>query len=551
MNAVIRWLVFAGLVFAVGVATGLADPIAKPAEPVRNPYLADSAYPVAHGYSDFTTLPGPTGPSRKLHPDEIIWKAIGPTNGFAPIFSNPYPNGKRVIWVGGYDRVAKLDADTLDVLTTYAIGGNKYFGEEEIHRHIATMDRMTDGEVAAYEQKLWRDPFRAVQSAYRMISKDNELYMPHRSSAGVVSLQVYGDADPSDPGSDILLKREWKIPPEISKANIMSVNMTYDGWVVMVTQDGVMFALTRDFSRSEIVKLPRNGDEPAEANFFAAFVRNGLTVDNSNGIYVVSRDYMQRVQWTGSKLSLDEADGAWAAPYPNEIGIGSGTTPTPMGWGPSEDHLVIIADGTGGGNRGNHAVAFWRDKIPADWKGLPGYDRRVAGETAIRFGVSANETIQVENAALVQGYGAFFNNFDNSFLAQFLPAKKNDGVKEREDKSGRVHMAGHLSAGGSRVNWDPVTRTLKTVWQSRINFVNTVCTISGPSKMVYCWGMRGKDWTLEGTDWNSGESAFHYVLGPSKRYDAMGGPIIVGHKGDINCACSGGLGMVRVQIRKK
>lgn len=526
--------------------TAAAAEASKPATPIHNPHLADSPYPVAHGYGDFTPLAGPVGPSRKLKPDEIVWKAVGPINGFAPIFSNPYPKGKRVIWVGGYDRIAKLDADSLDILTTYAIGGNKYFGEEEINRHIAAMDRMNDTQVAAYEQKLWKIPFRSVANSYRMISKDNELYIPHRSAEGI-SLRVYGDADPADPASDIVLKREWKMPPEISRASLMSVNMSYDGWVILVTQDGVLFALTRDFSKVEMIKLPRRSEEPAQADFFAAFVRNGLTVDNNNGIYVVTRDNLHRVQWTGSRLSLDEADGAWSATYPNEVGIGSGTTPTPMGFGPNEDHLVVIADGT----KNNHAMAFWRDAIPADWKGLPGYDRRVAGEAPVRFGVSPNEIIQVENAAVVQGYGAFFNNFDNSFLAKFLPAKKNGGSAPLEDKSGEVHMAGHVSAGGSRIDWDPVARTFKTVWQNQTNFVNTVCTVSGGSQMVYCWGMRDRQWTLEGIDWNNGKSAFHYTLGTSKRYDALGGPIIVGEHGDINCACSGGLGMVRVKPRAK
>src|SRR5262245_6258695 len=95
-----------------------------PTPPIHNPFLADSAYPVAHGYGDLTPFAGPKAGSRQLQVDEITWKKVGPINGYAPIFSNPYPNGKRVIWVGGYDRVAKLDADSLEVLTTYGLGGN-------------------------------------------------------------------------------------------------------------------------------------------------------------------------------------------------------------------------------------------------------------------------------------------------------------------------------------------------------------------------------------------------------------------------------------------
>lgn len=52
--------------------------------PPHSPRLADSAYPVAHGCGDITPFPGPEGPSRQVRPDEIVWKKIGPINGYAP-----------------------------------------------------------------------------------------------------------------------------------------------------------------------------------------------------------------------------------------------------------------------------------------------------------------------------------------------------------------------------------------------------------------------------------------------------------------------------------
>jgi hypothetical protein len=74
-----------------------------------------------------------------------------------------------------------------------------------------------------------------------------------------------------------------------------------------------------------------------------------------------------------------------------------------------------------------------------------------------------------------------------------------------------------------------------------------VCTVSGGSNAVYCWGMRDRQWTLESIDWQSGASAAHYTLGRSKRYDALGGPIIVSAPHEVICACSGGLGIVRIK----
>ena len=145
------------------VSVFAADHNNPAAEPFRNPYMADSAYTVTHSRSDFTSIAGPTGKSRALRADEIKWKALGPVNGFIPLYSSPYPNGNRVIWVGGYDRVAKLDADTLDVLTTYATGGNTYFGEEETERHIQAMDKLDDAAKLAYINKSGPRPIHSCR----------------------------------------------------------------------------------------------------------------------------------------------------------------------------------------------------------------------------------------------------------------------------------------------------------------------------------------------------------------------------------------------------
>ena len=169
-------LLVATSLFALSTAA-LAN-AAAPAIPYLNPWLAKSAYPVAHASTDFTPIAGPTGPTRRLRPDEIQWKTVGPVNTFGPMYSGPYPNGKRVIWVGGYDRVTKLDANTLDVLTTYALGGNTYFGDEEIRNHIARMDRLDDQSLINYGAKILAEPFPSSVLFYRLLSRDNELYMP-------------------------------------------------------------------------------------------------------------------------------------------------------------------------------------------------------------------------------------------------------------------------------------------------------------------------------------------------------------------------------------
>lgn len=529
--------------FAASFFLALPAAAEKPAEPYANPHLAASNYPVVHARATFSSLAGPIGPSRRLRADEIRHKPLGPLNGAVPVYSGPYPNGKRVIWIGGYDRAAKLDADTLEVLTEYTFGGNTYFDNDVVKRHLATMDRLGDKERVDYALKLWAEPFRnAGTSAYHLLSRDNEFYLPHRAADGAILLQVYGEADAGDPASKILLRREWKLPTEISRDSITSVAMTSDGWIAMATQDGVVIALSRDFSTHHVLTLPRQHEEPPGQDFFSAFVRNGIVTDDQGGIYIVTRDHMHRVQWTGRKLSLDAADGGWSAPYPNERGIGSGATPALMGWGPREDHLVVITDGS----RSNNMVAFWRDAIPGDWKGLPGLDRRIAGITPIHFGTARAEEVKVENTPVVYGYGAFFNN--NSPV-QKLP-DQGGASKQFFAEAYYFNVPGHEAKGGAMIRWDPQARALKTAWQSQTNFVSTVCTVSGATEILYCWGARNREWTLEGTDWHTGKSAFHYTLGNSQRFNPFGGVMTLVPDGAVDCGCIGSLGIVRVRPKQ-
>jgi hypothetical protein len=209
-----------------------------------------------------------------------------------------------------------------------------------------------------------------------------------------------------------------------------------------------------------------------------------------------------------------------------------------MGWGAQEDHLVIIADGAGGKSSGNNMVAFWRDAIPADWKGIPDHDRRIAGIAPIRFGVSATEQVRIENAPVIYGYGAFF---DNTYPVQRMP-DQGSPTRQWIAETFAFHIPGHEARGGAMLKWDPQARALKTAWQTQTNFASTVCMVSGANGILYCWGARNREWTLEGVDWNTGKSTFHYTLGKSHRFNPLGGPVIIAPNGDIDCGCSGGLG---------
>lgn len=536
-------LLFVGL----AAATGMLHGGAAATEPYKNPNMANSTTYEVHTRSRYTPLEGPSGPGRRLEKSEITWKPLGPDNGFVPLYSSPYPNGKRVVWVGGYDRVAKLDADTLETLTTHAIGGTRFFTEEETIRHIEELNRLDHLPRLKYMTELREEAYRQLAFAfYRMLSKDNELYIGYRHGDGAIALRVYGEADSTEPSSPISLRREWKIPPEVSTGHIYGMTMIDDGWLAFVTTNGKLVALATDFSEYQVLDMPRKENKTDDdMDLFKSFLRNGIALDDRGGLYVVTRDYMHRMQWTGKKLSLDEADGAWKSEYPNELGIGSGTTPALMGWGPDEDHLVVIADGT----RGNNMLVFWRDEIPDDWQGLPGQDRRIAGMTPVRFGVSDDERPQVENSIVVNGYGAFLDNY-SVISPESLPDQGSNS-KNVIALSYSTKEPGYEPFGGTMIRWDPEKRKLETAWNSKLNFARTICTASGANQILYCWGARDGEWTLEGLDWNTGNSNFHYTLGSDQRYNPNGAPITIAPNGAIDCGCRGGLGMVRVNPKQQ
>lgn len=510
----------------------------QPAEPFQNPHLADSNFPTIHHRANFTPRAGPMDTTRRLSDTEKTWIPMGPGDSHAFIYSGPYPDGKRVIWVGGYDRVAKVDADSLAVLTTYAIGGTQFVTESEARRRVDTMDSLEDDELLSYVLDIWAEPFPTLPSWYRVLTNKNELFMGFRSNDGTYSIRAYAERDATDPASAIFLARE--MPLHKGSGSIFGMKMTRDGRIAFVTQDGSLVVVSQDFSQVETLKLePKTHGDVNSGDLFNSYVRNGLTIDDQDGIYIVTRDSMNRIQWTGEKLSMDPADGAWSAPYPNELGIGSGTTPSLMGWGKNEDRLVLIADGT----RGNNMVAFWRDKIPENWAGISGLHRRVAGITPVDFGLDGDTPPQVENGIVVYGYGAFL---DNTNPQTKLPDQGNGG-KQWLAESYYMHVPGHEAKGGTQISWDSDRRVLETTWNTQINFASSICAISGANNTLYCWGNRNREWTMEAVDWDTGQSRFHYILGPSHKYNVFGTPITIAPDGSIDCPCHGGMGMVRIR----
>ncbi|TFG98363.1 MAG: hypothetical protein E4H11_00585 [Myxococcales bacterium] len=491
--------------------------------PPRNPWLADSSYPIGHGTAaqqDAVSQAGPSGPGRPLAPQEIQWAPVGPAH-FGANTSSPYPDGRRVLWSNGLDRIVKIDHDSFRVLATYFFPDAHRYTEEEAEESIAGFDRSNSGLFAIVRALGEARKLRDLSGVYTLLDAENVYYIGDK--AGVIT--AYGDSVPGDPASPIEKRREFRLPPEATGL-LIGMNMTFDGWLLVATEHGTLVAVKRDFSEHRVVRLLHSeGAENKASGPGYGWVRNGFAVDEAGGIYVASQDHQHKVVWTGDRLSTDEALGAWTASYPNAWGHGTGATPSLMGFG-DEDRFVVITDGSPVMN----VVLFWRDAIPSDWRALlDAPDRRIAGMLAANMGDPAIQAIQSEQSVVVAGTGALVVNNAARNAPWYLPARA------------RSLLVGYLGSnpdyqpfGVQKFNWNPRARRLEEAWVNReVSSPNCVPIASYASNLVYLVGARNNRWTLEALDWESGRSAFHYEIG-GQRYDPLFAGTLVDEAGRIH-----------------
>jgi len=495
--------------------TGTAQPVQVPNLPLKNPYLADSVYALAHGDSaqqDSTGIPGPTGPTQQLESNQINYQPIGPAH-FGIQISSPYPDGRRVIWSNGGDRIVKLDHDTFEVLATYELPGKKVWTNAEAEEAISKLETLEQKERLSFALQLAASTLRGLAGVYALLDRDGNFYVG--SPEGIT---IYGDAVKGDPDSGIAIQATWELPDEFV-GQLIGMNMTYDGWLILVTDDGQIIALSRDFSEFYTVKMhhSENAAEYSKSMREAGkighgWVRNPYAIDEAGSIWILSNDYMHKVVWAGDRLSIDEADGAWTEPYLNGWGFGSGAGMSLMGFG-DEDKFVVITDG----EELMNVVLYWQDDIPEDWEQLPGApSRRIAGMLPANMGDPNLTAIQSEQSVIVSGYGVVVVN--------------NEPASIPENFAGPAIrlLVSYLGAdpdftpyGVQKFEWDSETKELKEVWvNTEVSSTNGVPYVSLGSNILYCVGVRDWKWTLEGIDWTTGESAFYWIVG-GERYNSL------------------------------
>ena len=489
----------------------------------RNPFLADSSYPIAHGrcdQQDNSPVRGPTAID-----GDVSYAWVGPGH-FGGLISAPYADGRRVVWSNGRETIVKLDYETLEPLAVYPIPGQAVTPVEELEAAVAGLDELEGEAAMAHATALARRFLTGLDGVYSLLDRDNTLFLGRKTGA-----VAYGEARPGDRASPIVELRRWEKPAEI-EGSFVGVNLTFDGRLVLTTDHGWVVCLTRDFASYDAARL-RHGDvaaawcaEQAERYGHTGYgwVRKSCCVDDANGIYIPSRDHLHKVVWTGTRLSTDEGDGAWTAEVRNGSGNGSGTTPSLMGFG-DEDRFVVIGDG----DRVVNVTLLWRDDVPAGWRPPPGAPSpRTAGIGAANMGRPELEDIQTEQSVTVSGFGAMTVNNDPPSVPATFPA------------AGKRHLAfflGHKPEytphGLHKFEWDPDARRLREAWVNReVPSPNSVPFVSQGADLVYTCGARDGRWTIEAVDWTTGEAVFHHAVGGS-RFNTLGGGITLDEEGRL------------------
>lgn len=541
-----------GLVLGVMLAQVMAMMQANAGEsgaPMPNPYLIKGISALTHFDSAAQDRADVAGPSGIIDLDQNQIKLIyGGLVNIAYVTGHDYPTGEKVIWLVNNNRVAKVLTDNGQYKEIA-----RYDFESAIPMPASRAEDITkaldgvksDADLLGYVNKrlpFYMETISSRAGIYPMMSARGELYT-------VVDnvITVFADANPDDPYSPIVKKREFVIPSEakhywslmwkgiwkvltgeVPLKLVLSMlgrepdfalglNMTYDGHVVFGMFGGTLGVIDQDFKK------------PLQYISFDEIISNSFSVDEQGGIYVVSESSMRKFVWSGSKLSDQEKDGAWCVPYGQKNAFaggmrggskGSGSTPSLMGFGPDADRLVVITDGDPVMN----LVAFWRDEIPADFVQQPGTpSRRMAGRIAVTFGQPDIKAVQSEQSVAVSGYGAFVVN---------------NSMSEPTDSAlGNLVVTGvtrPAAMGVEKLVWDPVQHAWQVGWfRKDVNSPSTVPLISDGSNQAYVNGIVDGKWEITGLDWDTGETVTRLIMGSSQAFNGAYSQVQILPDGDI------------------
>ena len=497
-----------------------------------NPFLAHSTYPLGHGNSaqqDSVDIRGPIEQSRFLQENEKRYTHLGPMH-FGSLISSPYVNNKRVIWSNGSDRIVKVDHETDEVIDTLYFSGKEEYTKKKADRVIKQLNSLTGKPAMLYALKQ-STMFKNLAGVYTLLDNNGHYYMG--TNEGIA---VYGDSIKGDANSKIKELRRF-IKPAFITGSFIGMNMSFDGRIILVTEHGFVLALSRDFSSYSYTKMKFSEGKNKDSKTGYGWVRNGFAVDRDGGIYIASQNHMHKVVWTGTHLSTESVDGAWTSPYSNTTGNGTGSTPALMGFD-GEDQFVVITDG----DKLMNLTLFWRNSIPEDWKGIKNEDMRIAGKAAVDMGDPLRKALQSEQSVVVSGYGAAVVNNEPRNSFEKLPGQMNSLL---------VGFLGndinYQPFGVQKFKWNSKKRKLEMDWVNKmISSPNAMPIVSKSSNIFYTVGARNSKWTIEGIDWTTGRSEFHYVVGDQK-FNSLFSGLLLDENGELMYGTI--FGRVRINLK--
>ncbi len=464
-----------------------------------NPYLAQSNWPIFHANNNATAS---LQVKQSLH-FPLSLQMIDAASQFGlkkgkvspwTVARAPYPNGAQTLFTTPDNGVAK-----------YVIDGDRFEAIDFLHlaRGILNFD--------------WNI----------VVLRNNDMVVTNRSENEYI---IIGDKT-NDAESELIIKHKISIDESRYGKISYLFSLAYDGTLITLTKNGQILAIDIDAGQ---IKSAYTLPQDKGADFHNSFV-----IDETNRLYLAGQRAVLALDWNGTSFSQ-----AWMAPYDmrgpgcdpdeeisrfrevlrvarGEICTGSGTTPTLLG--SRHDGVLVIVDGH---QPKNNIVAFWRHTPPADWGGIAGQSRQVAGIMPLPYSTPLGDGFTAENSPAVLGNAIV--------IAQW------GGFDPEKD----------TPRGVQRVDWQPRSKRFRLRWANPNVHYNGVPTIGRYRNGAYVFGMgRGGDgYEYNVLDFRSGASVQQIPIADNDDFLDQGNNHMIADDGSV--IYSGQRSMVRVHGAK-
>ncbi len=422
--------------------------------PPENPYLVDSPFCAVHNGSyrqGNTNLPG-------LKEEDKIAVAFArtPKDRVSPwlLYSEKYPDGQNTIWGSTSTHIFKAIStkEEFSVVSSFQIDKNPWINDLSW-----SLLMLQNHKVLTYD--------------------DNQLFL-------------FSEKDPTDPYSEIVLEKKITMPKNIK--SLSKLCRLYDGTIAFASRDGLIGIIDgNDFSLLATFQIPLKRGEKAYHNDYAA--------DEKGNIYISTTKKMLSIQWNGKTIIPK-----WEVymDFGGNRFQGIGTTPTLLGSG-NNDKLVCVIDS----QKPARMLAFWREEIPKDWKGIKDENLRLAAIVELPNSRPASKLMAaIENSPTAYGYDIAAAQY-NGFLGQSCSTKK----------------------GVYKLRWQQETNTMRLVWYRNDININSVLVYSSATNYLYGSGKESDcSYYYYSLDWETGRTVRKDRLGTDKRFDDPGNANVIG-----------------------